>query len=136
VPGCSKSTSACPRRPPSASSSTSGSRLKLGYYTGAVFEVYDSALGAPDRRRRALRRPARPLRPPAAGGRLGAQRRAPAPRRGRREGAARMGLKGTHLRRPARDDARRRARPARLDRDDTSEVRANDRKLLFATSAS
>ncbi len=26
----------------------------IGYYTGAVFEVYDPALGGPDRRRRAL----------------------------------------------------------------------------------
>ena len=39
----------------------------LGYYTGAVFEVYDAALGVAARRRRALRRPARPLRPRPAG---------------------------------------------------------------------
>ena len=42
----------------------------LGYYTGAVFEVYDPGLGHAARRRRPLRRPARALRPLAARGRL------------------------------------------------------------------
>ena len=32
-----------------------------GYYTGAVFEVYDPAVGYADRRRRPLRPPARPV---------------------------------------------------------------------------
>ena len=42
----------------------------LGYYTGAVFQVYDPALRRADRRRRPLRRPARALRPADARGRL------------------------------------------------------------------
>ncbi len=39
----------------------------LGYYTGAVFQVYDPALRRADRRRRPLRRAARAVRAPAAG---------------------------------------------------------------------
>ena len=42
-----RSTSCWPPRSPSASSSTSASSRDLGYYTGAVFEVYDPALGEP-----------------------------------------------------------------------------------------
>ena len=43
----------------------------LDYYTGAVFEVYDAALGAPLGGGGPLRRPARALRPRPAGLRLG-----------------------------------------------------------------
>ena len=42
----------------------------LGYYTGAILEVYDPALGPRARRRRALRRADGALRAPAAGGGL------------------------------------------------------------------
>ncbi len=61
----------------------------IGYYTGAVFEVYDQALGDADRRRWTLRRAARPLRPPLAGRRLRARGRSSAHRpdgRGARHG--------------------------------------------------
>ena len=61
----------------------------LGYYTGAVFEVYDPARGLRDRRRRPLRRPARALRARPAGLRPGA-RRAPRARGQDRRGAAGM----------------------------------------------
>ena len=57
-----------------------------GYYTGAVFEVYDPALGYADRRRRPLRQPARRVRPQPPGRRLRARGRPPAPR-ARRRGA-------------------------------------------------
>ena len=56
----------------------------LGYYTGAVFQVYDPALRRPDRQRRALRRAAGRIRPPAARGRVRARRRAAAHRADRR----------------------------------------------------
>ena len=80
-----------------------GLARSLGYYTGAVFEVYDAALGAPLGRRRPLRRPARPLRPRPARRGLGAERRAAAHRAGRRapRGAA-VSLGGLRLAVPAR----------------------------------
>ena len=50
----------------------------LGYYTGAVFDVYDPGARRAARRRRALRRPARALRARPAGRRLRPRRRPPA----------------------------------------------------------
>src|SRR6185503_21249911 len=88
------------------------------------------------RRRRALRRPARPLRAAAAGGRLRAQRRAAAHRAGRR------GARGAGRGRVSANGGLTIAVPrGALFKEtldlldaigvDTSEVRANDRKLLF-----
>ena len=67
------------------------------------------------RRRRALRRPARPLRPAAARGRLRARRRPPARRAGGRGAAGREPLRPDD-RRAARRAVRRDARPARRAR--------------------
>ena len=98
----------------------------LGYYTGAVFEVYDAAFGAPigggGRYDDLLGRFGREL--PACGWALDVERvhlarleegrwRRPADRR------------------PARGAVRGDARPARRPWDRHAEVRANDRKLLF-----
>ena len=59
----------------------------LGYYTGAVFEVYDPAVGFALGRRWPLRRPARALRPRPARLRHRARRAARARGPGRRGGA-------------------------------------------------
>ena len=84
----------------------------LGYYTGAVFEVYDAALRRADGRRRALRRPARALRARAAGVRLGARRRARA-RGAAGGGAMRIAVpRGALLKRDARPAGRARHRHA------------------------
>ena len=77
---CARSTAASPTTCATRVIFDLGLVRTLGYYTGAVFEVYDAAFGVADRRRRALRRPARALRPRAAGLRLGAGRRARARR--------------------------------------------------------
>ena len=78
------STTRCRRRVAERVIFDLGLARALGYYTGAVFEVYDAGARRAAGRRRPLRRPARPLRPRPAGGRLGAQRRAAAHRAGRR----------------------------------------------------
>ena len=44
---CGRSTAACRSRSQSGSSSTSGLVRSIGYYTGAVFQVYDPAYGVP-----------------------------------------------------------------------------------------
>ena len=92
-----------------------GLARSLGYYTGAVFEVYDAALGAPlgggGRYDDLLGRFGRDL----PGGGLGAERRAAAHRAGRRapRGAAVSGLNGLTLAVPRGALFARDARPAR-----------------------
>ena len=105
---------------------------QLGYYTGAVFEVYDPALGAPIGARRALRRPARALRP---------RRCPPSASRWRRPAAHRADRRGARRDEPRSAACASPSRAARCSREtldvldrlgvDTAEVRANDRKLLF-----
>ena len=108
----------------------------LGYYTGAVFEVYDAALGAPLGGGGRYDDLIAPLRPRPAGGRLGAERGAAAPRAGGRapRGAGMSGLNDLTLAVPR--GALFGDTLDLLDRlgVDTAEVRANDRRLLFAES--
>ena len=103
----------------------------LGYYTGAVFEVYDPALGAPlgggGRYDDLLGRFGRPL--PAVGFALNVERLH----------IALAGEEGSgEVERPYRSRSRAaRCSPSTLDLldrlgVDTAEVRVNDRKLLFA----
>ena len=100
---------------------------ELGYYTGAVFEVYDPAVGF------ALGGGGRyddllgPLRPRAAGLRHGARRAARAHGAGRR-GGARMSLTIAVPRGALFDGALDLLDALGVD---TAEVRSNDRKLLF-----
>src|SRR6185437_2972417 len=86
----------------------------------------------PARGRRTLRRPARPLRPPAARRRLRAGRRPPARRPVRRGACGAVNRFGLTIAVPR--GALLRETLDLLDRIgvETAEVRANDRKLLFA----
>ena len=87
-PACARPSPGSRRPSPSGSSSTSAWCAGMGYYTGAVFDVYDPALGSPIGGRRALRRPGRALRALAARRRLRPGDRPPAPRAGRGGAAA------------------------------------------------
>ena len=106
----------------------------LGYYTGAVFQVYDPAHGVPlgsgGRYDDLLGRFGRP----AAGGGVRAERRAPAHRAGRR--GAGGGPVSSELRIAVPRGALFTETLDLLDRVgiDTAEVRGNDRKLLFEGS--
>ena len=82
--GSSGCTSASRRAWRSGSSSTSGCRASLGYYTGAIFEVYDAALGVPLGGGGRYDDLLGALRARAAGRGLGAERRAAPHRAGRR----------------------------------------------------
>ena len=136
-PGGRRRCAACARprpargpRSPSACIFDLGLARDLGYYTGAVFDVYDPALGAPlgggGRYDDLLGRFGRDL--PAVGFALDVDRLHLAlAGRGARERA--IGL--DHRRAPRRAASPRRSTLSTRIGVDTAEVRSNDRKLLF-----
>ena len=127
------STRCSPPRSPSGSSSTSGLVRSLGYYTGAVFQVYDPAHGVPIGSGGRYDELLGQLRPAAAGGRVRAQRRAAAHRADRRGARTQRSRAMSDLRIAVPRGALFGDTLDLLDRLglDTSEVRENDRKLLF-----